>query len=233
MIHLLDGTPPAAPFPDPVNAETDPDGLLAVGGDLAPERLLGAYRQGIFPWYSQGQPILWWSPDPRMVLFPERLHISRSLRKTIRQGRFRITFDQAFASVIEACAAPRDREGGTWITEEMKLAYLDLHRLGHAHSVEAWQEGELAGGLYGIQIGTIFFGESMFSRSSNASKTAFVHLVLTLEKLGCPLIDCQVHTAHLESLGACPIPRSRFLEIVHSEIDHAFVFPTEPCSISA
>ena len=232
MIHLLDGTPPGTPFPDPATAETDPDGLLAVGGDLSPERLLNAYRQGVFPWYSEGQPLLWWSPDPRMVLFPPRLHLSRSLRKLLRQGRFHITFDQAFSSVVEACAAPRDGDGGTWITGEMKQAYIDLHRLGHAHSVEAWQEGELVGGLYGIQLGAIFFGESMFSRVSNASKVAFVHLVRTLERLGCPLIDCQVYTTHLESLGACPIPRARFLELLAEQVQRPFLFPAEPCSVS-
>lgn len=232
MIHLLDGTHPEHPFPDPETAEREPDGLLAVGGDLSAERLLNAYRQGIFPWYSHGQPILWWSPDPRMVLFPDQLHVSRSLRRVLRRGRFRITFDLAFDAVVEACAAPRKDEAGTWITGEMKEAYRRLHRLGHAHSAEAWHEGELAGGVYGVQLGSLFFGESMFSRVSDASKAAFVQLVRSLQAHGCPLVDCQVHTAHLESLGAILVPRRRFLEVLASHVDQPFDFPVEPCSVS-
>ena len=233
MIHLLDGTAPDQPFPDPATAETDPDGLLAVGGDLSPQRLLSAYARGVFPWYSAGQPILWWSPDPRLVLFPERLHVSRSLRKELRRGRFEVTFDRDFPAVIRACAAPRRGETGTWITAEMTAAYEQLHRLGHAHSVEAWLEGSLVGGLYGVALGSLFFGESMFSRVSNASKVAFVQLVRTLESLGCPLVDCQVHTPHLESLGAEMIPRGRFLRIVEENLHHPLSFPSEPCSASA
>ncbi len=233
MIHLLDGTPPHRPFPDPATAETEPDGLLAVGGDLSPVRLLNAYRRGIFPWYSAGQPLLWWSPDPRMVLFPERLHVSRSLRKSLRRDRYRVTFDRDFGAVIRACAAPREPEGGTWITPEMVAAYEELHRQGVAHSVEAWRGEELAGGLYGLFLGRIFFGESMFSRQSDASKVAFVHLVRTLKELGCPLIDCQVHSRHLESLGAERIPRRRFLRILEAELEPSLAFPREPCSVSA
>ncbi len=233
MIHLLDGSPPGQPFPDPATAETAPDGLLAMGGDLTLPRLVSAYRQGIFPWYSQGQPILWWSPDPRMVLFPEELHLSRSLRKELRKRRFEITFDRNFEAVIRACAAPRHPGEGAWLTHEMILAYETLHERGMAHSVEAWQEGQLVGGLYGVQQGSLFFGESMFSRVSNASKVAFVHLVRSLQQHGCPLIDCQVYTPHLESLGATLIPRTRFLELVKRHIDDSFSFPEAPCSVSA
>ncbi len=233
MIFDLDGTPPGTPFPDPALAETDPDGLLAVGGDLSPQRLVNAYRQGIFPWYSAGQPILWWSPDPRMVLFPERLHLSRSLRKRLRRGTFEVTFDRDFGAVIRACAAPREDQGGTWITEQMIEAYEGLHRLGLAHSVESWHQGELVGGLYGVALGSLFFGESMFSTMSDASKVAFVRLVRTLQSAGCPLIDCQVYTDHLASLGAEPIPRARFLELLAAHVDDPFSFPREPCSDSA
>ncbi len=234
MIHLLDGTPPEQPFPDPQTAETDPDGLLAVGGDLSPARLINAYRRGIFPWYSAGQPILWWSPDPRMVLFPERLHVSRSLRRTLRRGEYQITFDRDFGAVIRACAeVPRPGQEGTWITPEMMEAYETLHRLGLAHSVEAWYRGELAGGLYGVALGRIFFGESMFSTRSDASKVAFVHLVRSLQAAGSPLIDCQVHTDHLASLGAAPLPRARFLELLADHVDAPFDFPRVPCSVSA
>jgi leucyl/phenylalanyl-tRNA--protein transferase len=188
----------------------EPDGLLAVGGDLEPARILEAYRQGIFPWFGPGQPILWWSPDPRTVLVPGELHIARSLRRTLARAPFRITFDAAFARVLAACAAPRAEQDGTWLTPEMQAAYRRLHAAGHAHSVEAWQDGELAGGLYGLAIGRVFFGESMFTRHTDASKVAFVHLVRALDAAGFTLVDCQVHTRHLESLGARPIPRAEF-----------------------
>jgi leucyl/phenylalanyl-tRNA--protein transferase len=201
-------------FPNVELALQEPDGLLAVGGDLSEDRLLLAYRSGIFPWYGPGQPILWWSPDPRLVLFPGRLRVARSLAKTIRKGTFSITIDQAFDAVISACAEPRPGQAGTWITQEMMAAYRELHAAGYAHSVECWQEGKLAGGLYGVAIGRAFFGESMFARTTDASKVAFVGLVRQLSRWGFPLIDCQVHTAHLASLGAEMIPRREFIQIL-------------------
>jgi leucyl/phenylalanyl-tRNA--protein transferase len=195
------------------------EGLLAVGGDLSPERLLLAYRQGIFPWYSPGEPILWWSPDPRLVLYPAELRISRSLRRTVRRKPFSITFDQAFAAVVRACAETRRSYGhGTWITEEMQAAYAELHRIGNAHSVEAWQAGELVGGLYGVSIGGVFFGESMFTRVNDASKVAFVTLVQRLGRIKASLIDCQVRTDHLIRFGAREIPRKLFLDQIERAI---------------
>ncbi len=199
-------------FPDVALALRDPDGLLAVGGDLSERRLLAAYRNGIFPWYSGDQPILWWSPDPRSVLFPECLHISKSLKKTLKKAPFHLSMDQAFAQVILACSEPRPGQPGTWITEEMRLAYVRLHQAGHAHSVECWQDNRLVGGLYGIAIGKVFFGESMFSRVSNASKLAFVYLTRQLQQWQFGLIDCQVESAHLNSLGASLIRRSEFIQ---------------------
>ena len=189
------------------------EGLLAVGGDLSSERLLEAYRHGIFPWYSAGQPILWWSPDPRAVLYPERLKIRRSLKQTLRRGHFCVRFDTAFRDVMLACAAPRDQYpgGGTWITDEMIEAYRHLHELGFAHSVETWHDERLVGGLYGVALGGVFFGESMFSRATDASKVALVALAERLRTWGFALIDCQVPSAHLSSLGAEEIPRARFL----------------------
>lgn len=202
-------------FPDVSLALTEPDGLLAVGGNLSPERLENAYRHGIFPWYSGDQPILWWSPNPRSVLFPEKLHISRSLRKSILKNRFRITLDQAFNDVIKACAEqPRSGQGGTWIMSEMEDAYIELHRLGIAHSAEAWLDDTLVGGLYGVAIGKVFFGESMFSRTTDASKIAFSFLVRQLEEWKFTLIDCQLKTRHLDSLGAVNIPRNEFINIL-------------------
>ncbi len=203
-----------AHFPDPIYALEEPNGLLAVGGDLTPARLLNAYRQGIFPWYSDGQPILWWSPDPRAVLVPEQFKISRSLRKRLRQRPFHITLDSAFTDVIEACSDPRKDHTGTWITEEMKQAYILLHRIGFAHSVECWEDDTLVGGLYGVSMGKVFFGESMFSRRTDASKIGFAHLVEQLKAWGFGLIDCQVHSGHLASLGAEDIPRESFLELL-------------------
>ena len=201
-------------FPDVELALTEPDGLLAVGGDLSVERLTSAYQQGIFPWYSEGQPILWWSPDPRMVLEPKNIKVSRSLAKKIRKQDIQITFDQNFRDVITACSESRLEKGKlqdeTWILDEMIEAYVKLHEAGYAHSVECWQDGELVGGLYGIAIGKIFFGESMFSRISDASKIAFVSLAQHLEQWGFKLIDCQVYTSHLESLGASMITRKQF-----------------------
>ena len=196
------------------------EGLLAVGGDLSPERILLAYRNGIFPWYSKGEPILWWSPDPRLVLYPDELIISRSLRKVIKRNLFQITFDKAFDAVIQACAdAKRSYGEGTWITDEMKAAYCELHRQGYAHSVEAWQDDKLVGGLYGIAIGRAFFGESMFSHVSNASKVAFVTLVENLKRLKFSLIDCQVRTDHLIRFGAREIKRKQFLEQIEKAIN--------------
>lgn len=202
------------PFPAPGRALAEPDGLLAAGGNLSPRRLLHAYRQGIFPWYSSGQPILWWSPNPRLVLFPEYLNISRSLRKTLRNGPFTVTADAAFEAVIDACAAPRTPGGGTWITSEMRRAYCRLHRLGHAHSIETWHLGELVGGLYGVAVGRVFYGESMFSQVSNTSKVALVALATQLRRWDFALIDCQVRTDHLLRLGAVDIPRETFLQLL-------------------
>ena len=204
-----------APFPPVELALRDPDGLLAFGGSLSVHRLLHAYRQGIFPWYSEGQPIMWWSPDPRAVLFPDELKISRSLRKTLKKEPYHVTLDTAFAEVMDACADPRDDNPGTWITDEMKDAYYDLHQQGHAHSVEAWQDRELVGGLYGVAIGKVFFGESMFTRRTDASKIAFVHLVQQLKRWGYAVIDCQVHSGHLASLGAINIPRTEFVSLLN------------------
>jgi leucyl/phenylalanyl-tRNA--protein transferase len=187
---------------------------LAVGGDLSPRRLLAAYRHGVFPWYETGQPILWWSPDPRLVLFPDELNISRSLAKALRRRNYEFSFDRAFSAVIDACAAPRDAERGTWITPAMRAAYVELHHRGHAHSVEIWMDGHLTGGLYGVALGRVFLGESMFHRVSNASKLAFVLLVHLLREWNYALIDCQVHTQHLQSLGAREIPRRDFAALL-------------------
>lgn len=193
----------------------EPDGLLAVGGDLSPERLLLAYRMGIFPWYSEGTPILWWSPHPRLVLFPPELRISKSLFRVVKKGLFTVTFDQAFGEVMKRCASVRRSYGeGTWIMPEMVEAYCRLHRLGYAHSVESWFEGELVGGLYGVALGRAFFGESMFAQKTDASKVALVHLVRLLSHWGFDLIDCQVATSHLMSLGAREIPRGEFLRLL-------------------
>ena len=199
------------PFPPVDDAMRDPNGLLAAGGDLSPARLLDAYSRGIFPWFSDNDPLLWWSPDPRMVLWLPQLHVSRSLRRTLRSGRYTVTLDTAFDQVMAGCAAPRSDEDGTWITAEMTEAYTRLARLGHAHSAETWSRGRLVGGLYGVAIGRMFFGESMFSRSSDASKVAIARLVRQLERWGFELIDCQMATTHLASLGAREIPRREFL----------------------
>jgi leucyl/phenylalanyl-tRNA---protein transferase len=190
----------------------EPEGLLALGGDLNTERLLAAYGQGIFPWYELGGPILWWSPDPRLVLVPGELRVSRRLRRTIRQGRFETRYDTAFARVIKACAeVPREHEAGTWITSEMQQAYIRLHELGHAHCMESWRNGELVGGIYGVRVGRCFCGESMFHRQTDASKVALVALVERLKAEGVGLIDCQVSSEHLIRLGAREIPRSSFV----------------------
>jgi leucyl/phenylalanyl-tRNA--protein transferase len=214
QLPILDPQNPDQTFPALDTALTDPDGLLAAGGCLSSQRIINAYKQGIFPWYSPGEPILWWSPNPRLVLIPENLYISRSLRKTIRKGTFSLTYDQSFAQVMQYCAAPREEDAGTWITEEMYQAYTQLHQQGIAHSVEAWFDDELVGGLYGIAIGQVFFGESMFHKKTNASKVAFCYLVQQLSEWGYQLIDCQVHTQHLSSLGAEEINRTNFSSLI-------------------
>ena len=211
----LDPRDDGQPFPPAHRALIEPDGLLAAGGNLSPRRLLRAYRQGIFPWYSAGQPILWWSPNPRLVLLPESVNVSRSLRKTLKNGQFTMTADAAFAAVIAGCAAPRaGQDTGTWITPEMNRAYCRLHRLGHAHSIEAWHQSELAGGLYGVAVGQVFFGESMFSLMSDASKAALVLLAAQLRRWEFALIDCQVRTEHLTRMGAVEIARATFLQLL-------------------
>jgi leucyl/phenylalanyl-tRNA---protein transferase len=197
-------------FPPPERALDDPPGLLAAGGDLSPARLLAAYRRGIFPWYSPGQPVLWWSPDPREVLFPEEFRVSRSLAKTLRNGGFSVVTNQDFAAVIDGCAAARPHSLGTWITAEMRAAYLELHRRGHAHSIETRLGGELVGGLYGVRLGGVFFGESMFSRARDASKVALAHLVAVCRRNSIAVIDCQLASRHLASLGSRGIPRAQF-----------------------
>jgi leucyl/phenylalanyl-tRNA--protein transferase len=216
MISWLKPADPPDAFPPVTRALADPDGLLCAGGDLRPERILAAYRRGIFPWYSAGQPILWWSPDPRMVLFPGELKVSRSLRKTLRHRGFRVSIDTCFDAVITRCADSGTRgSAGTWISPAMQTAYCELHRLGHAHSVEVWLDdasgSRLVGGLYGLLLGRVFFGESMFSAESDASKVALVALVQWLRERDVELIDCQVASDHLFTLGARLIPRAEFI----------------------
>ena len=218
-LRWLDPYDIEATFPDVEHALKEPDGLLAIGGDLSPGRLLRAYRHGIFPWYSDDQPILWWSPDPRTVLYPEHLKVSRSLRRTLNKKIFTVTADSSFRRVIESCAEPRTAGGGTWLTDDMIEAYCRLHTMGYAHSIETWYQGELAGGLYGLSLGKVFFGESMFSRRSDASKVAFVCLVEHLQTCGYELIDCQVASTHLSSLGAETIPRRDFIAILNRYCD--------------
>ncbi len=210
------------PFPPVDDALEDPNGLLAVGGDLSPERLLDAYRHGIFPWYSAGEPILWWSPNPRMVLFPDELHISKSLQKRLRRGGYEVRYDTAFREVMMKCAITQrgDEDHGTWITPELFHAYCELHRLGYAHSVETWINNELVGGLYGVRIGDMYYGESMFHTVTDASKIAFVHLVQHLRADGVGLIDCQMNTEHLATFGAREIPRSEFIKALRRLVDY-------------
>ena len=231
MITFLDiGTP----FPPVELALLKPNGLLAAGGSLSALRLLDAYRHGIFPWFNTGEPILWWSPDPRMVLIPEEFKISRSLRKTLRDKRYEVRTDSAFEQVMRACAAPRREQAGTWIHEDMIAAYTELHQMGVAHSVEIWMNDNLVGGLYGISIGHMFYGESMFSHATDASKIALAHLTAQLQRWGYGMIDCQMSTPHLASLGAREIPRTEFMhrlkELIHCldtplkwQFDHEFV----------
>jgi leucyl/phenylalanyl-tRNA--protein transferase len=220
MIFDLDGTPVDAVFPDATLAEEEPNGLLAIGGDLRQKRLLHAYRQGIFPWYSAGQPILWWSPAPRMVLFPPEFHMSRSLRKSFRTRHYEVSANQAFDEVIHACAEPRDGTAGTWLVPDMVAAYSALHQAGHAHSVETWHGDRLVGGLYGVAIGQAFFGESMFSRSPDASKVAMAMMVQIAQRHPFQFIDCQVHTDHLASLGAREISRDAFQRALRAAVEH-------------
>lgn len=201
-------------FPPVEEALDDPNGLLAFGGDLCPERILAAYGRGIFPWYQDDQPILWWSPDPRAVLFPEQIHISRSMRKALDSDRFTVRMDTDFNGVIRGCAELTARRDGTWITAAMQRAYGELHRLGHAHSIEVWQNDHLVGGLYGIALGSVFFGESMFSRVENASKVALIRLSQQLRQWGFAVIDCQVTSDHLLSMGACAIRRAEFVGLL-------------------
>ena len=229
--YWIDPDDPVIDFPDVGLALREPDGLLAIGGDLSLERLTLAYSRGIFPWFGPDQPILWWAPDPRLVLEPAGLKISHSLKKILRQDKFEITMDKAFNDVIEACARRRPDQAGTWITDEMLKAYRDMHAAGHAHSVECWHEDELAGGLYGVALGRVFFGESMFTRATDASKVAFVALTRQLQRWGFPLIDCQVQTNHLESLGASMMPRQQFSQILQRECqprDEALVWILDP-----
>ena len=202
---------PSDPFPPVTQALDEPDGLLAAGADLSPRRLIAAYRQGIFPWFNDGDPILWWSPDPRIVLAPRDFHVSHSLKKRLKQRRFTVTADKAFAAVLDECAAPRPDDGGTWLSTPMKAAYQALHAAGLAHSIEVWMDGALAGGIYGVGIGRMFFGESMFSRRTDASKIALFALSSQLERWGFPWIDCQLETDHLLSLGAADVPRRQFV----------------------
>jgi leucyl/phenylalanyl-tRNA--protein transferase len=213
------GADPLSPFPDTSAALDSPNGLLAWGGDLHPERLLQAYRAGIFPWYSEGQPVLWWSPAPRCVLFPQKVYLSKRTRRRFNSGVFRLSVDQAFESVINACAEPREYESGTWITAEMKEAYIRLHRMGHAHSLEVWRNDSLAGGIYGLSLGGIFFGESMFSRLVDASKIALVALCRLLDTHGYSLLDCQLGNPHLFSMGAEEISRSEFKAILDTRVN--------------
>jgi leucyl/phenylalanyl-tRNA--protein transferase len=209
------------PFPPVTSALAEPNGLLAAGADLSPARLVDAYRRGIFPWFNPGQPILWWSPDPRMVLCPGELKVTRSLAKVLRNRAYEVRADSSFRDVMLACAEPRPEQDGTWITAEMVDAYCALHEQGLAHSVETWIDGELAGGLYGVALGRMFYGESMFARAPDASKIALVHLVRRLARMGCGMIDCQVHTEHLASLGAREIPRAEFMRKLAELVNYA------------
>lgn len=211
QITWLSPLDPPERFPSADQALDDPPGLLAAGGDLTPERLIAAYARGIFPWYSPGQPVLWWTPDPREVLFPAEFRTARSLARTLRRGKLTTTINANFAAVIDGCAAPRDGLPGTWITPEMRSAYLRLHELEHACSIETWAEGQIVGGLYGVRSGKVFCGESMFSRRRDASKAALARLVQESHGLGITLIDCQLASKHLRSLGSRPISRAEFL----------------------
>ena len=217
MIPWLNGD---EPFPPITAALEEPNGLLAAGGDLSVERLVDAYRHGIFPWFNPGQPLLWWSPDPRMALFPRELKVSRSLAKILRNREYEVRADTSFRAVMEACAEPRPEQGGTWISAEMMAAYCALHDRGIAHSIETWIDGELAGGLYGVALGRMFYGESMFTRYADASKIALVHLVRQLERRQFGMIDCQMYTPHLATLGARQIPRAVFMRTLRELVNY-------------
>ncbi len=217
MIPAILSKDPEA-FPDPNLALKEPNGLLAIGGDLSVKRLIAAYQQGIFPWYSEGQPMTWFSPDPRAILYPDGIKISRSLEKTLKHDQFQITFDRAFNEVIHACAEPRQDETGTWITTEMIAAYCRLHEQSIAHSVEVWSKGQLVGGLYGLAMGKVFFGESMFTKMPNASKVALVHCAKQLQTWHFLFIDCQLPNPHLLSMGALCIPRQKYLQLLQKAL---------------
>jgi len=220
---------PADPFPPVDQALDQPDGLLAAGGSLTTRRLVDAYRRGIFPWFNEGDPILWWSPDPRTVLRPSRLHVSHSLGKKLRKGSFLVTIDRAFARVLDGCAAPRTGDRGTWLSMPMRRAYTALHLAGLAHSIEVWMDGELAGGIYGVGIGRMFFGESMFTRRTDASKIAMAKLAAQLERWDFPLVDCQLETDHLLSLGAEHMSRRAFV----AEVERLTKLTAPPWGIDA
>lgn len=217
MIAWLD---PRDPFPPVSAALADPNGLLAAGGELSAARLLDAYRHGIFPWFSPGQPVLWWSPDPRMVLIPQELKVSRSLRKALRKRDYEVRADTCFRAVMQSCAEPRPEQDGTWIGAGMIAAYCALHEQGLAHSIETWIDGRLAGGLYGVALGRLFYGESMFTHAADASKIALVHLVRQIERWHFGMIDCQLHTRHLASLGAREVPRADFMRKLQELVDY-------------
>lgn len=217
-LHWLDPRDPHQPFPPAHLAMRDPNGLLAIGGDLSTTRLIRAYSQGIFPWYNPDEPILWWSPDPRAILLPEQFKLSRSLKKTLARHNYAVTLDRAFTDVLEGCGGPRAGSRGTWLGGDMKLAYRELHRRGFGHSVEVWREGQLLGGLYGVALGRAFFGESMFSRATDASKIGLYWLCHQLAGWGFRLIDCQVASDHLNSLGATEVSRERFLNLLRQAV---------------
>lgn len=224
---------PGDPFPPVDMALRDPDGLLAAGLELTPQRILDAYRQGIFPWFSEGQPVLWWSPDPRMVLVPSEIRVTPSMRKVLRNRPYEVRCDTAFEAVMRACAEPREGQAGTWISDHMIAAYGALHMQGWAHSVETWVDGELAGGLYGLALGRMFYGESMFSRARDTSKIALVHLARYLESQGYALIDCQMNTAHLASMGGREIARSEFCRVLSQSVQSAHPRRWRPDEIPA
>ncbi len=217
-LHWLDPRNPRQPFPSPQLAMRDPNGLLAIGGDLSVTRLLRAYSEGIFPWYNPDEPILWWCPDPRAVLVPAQFHVSRSLSRRLRRRDYAVTMNRAFGSVLDHCAAPRVRSRGTWLGPEMKHSYHEMFERGYAQSVEIWQSGQLVGGIYGVSLGRVFFGESMFSRADDGSKIALYYLCQQLTAWNYELMDCQIASAHLASLGAVELPRASFLPLLHSAI---------------